>query len=250
MVRPIALLAALLVAAPFAGAAPAAASVLVTGDPGLATEFEARMRWGHRGWEAGILDNFPGNTDTTLDAPGAPAWRVGFAHAFEVSWTAATGTLTLAVDFDRDGRFGQSETILRDAFGKAGDSLAGLGFAAISISGNEGKSDARSIMQDLTINGVAQDALKPGGDFVQVFYAPGEAKLFGDVLITGRLTFTNDGRSQERPSWSIAFRGPGAAAEGMREVAAVPEPAALALFGLGLLGLGMVTRRRPAPPRG
>ncbi len=238
--------AALLAAAPIAGPTTASASVLVTGDPGLATELEARMRWGHRGWEAGILDNFPGNNDTTLDAPGAPAWRVGFAHAFEVTWTAATGTLTLAVDFDRDGKFARAETISRDAFGKADASLAGLGFAAISISGNESKSEARSFIEDLTINGVAQDAIKPGGDFAQTFYAPADGGVFGDVLVTGKLTFANDGRSQERPSWSISFRGPGEVGTGAREGTPVPEPGTLALFGLGLLGLGLVARKRTA----
>jgi hypothetical protein len=239
--RPAALAAALLLSASLMAPAPAAASAILVAANSTASEFNARIRWGGSGWEAAILDPTPGSLDPNLNPAGAPVWQAGRSYAFGIDWAAESGTLTLKVDFNRDSSFAVAETISRSVFAGSPTSYAGRGFEFISISGNEGGSSARSSVSGLAINGSAQADMAPAGGFLERFYAPAAGGAFGDVSITGMLSFATAGTSQERPSWNFAFRGPQALPEAP---AAVPEPAALALMGAGLLALALLRARR------
>jgi hypothetical protein len=212
-----------------------AAPITAVANPGGTTsEIGTRLRWGATGFEASIFDSDPFGQTPTLNPGGTPIWQVGLGYGFQVTFAGTTGTLGLSVDFNRDNSFGAGETISRSVFGGATTDYTGLAFAYLSISGNEGGSTARSTLSDLVINGTALPGLAPNGGFVEQFYQG--AGPLADITVTGTLTFTTAGTAQERPSWNVTLRDAGPVP--------VPEPATRALFGMGLLGLGMAMRRR------
>ncbi len=222
---------------------PAALAVSVVADPVVANEFGAKIRWGGTGYKAGIRDN--GADTPTLNATGAPVWssHIGNPHNFEVFWDSSTGTVSLKVDFNRDGSFadtvaaGTDETISRNVFlaGGSGQGLTdytGKAFDYVSISGN-----GFSKLENLVINGSSPPSITTSGAFTQSFYG-GTNNPTGDILIAGQVTFINaTGNSGEGPAWNFSFKGP---------IAPVPEPGAYALMLAGLGVVGFAARRRQA----
>ena len=212
----------------------AEAAVVTIANPGGSTEIGARLRWGASGFEAALRDG--GTNVVNLNPPGTPAWVVGADYKFEVSYVAATGTLSLGIDFNRDLSFGSGETLSLSSFAPPGmTSYAGFGFDVLQISGNESGSAARSSVKNLTINGTAIGDLTPGGTFLDTFYDDTSAGATS-WTIGGLLNFATVGTTDERPSWNFAFRSPGS-------TSAVPVPGTLALGGLALLMLGALRRR-------
>jgi len=224
-------------AAGFSTVAPerAEAAVVTIASPGGSTEIGARLRWGASGFEAALRDG--GTNVVNLNPPGTPAWVVGADYMFEVSYVAATGTLSLGIDFNRDLGFGLGETLSLSSFAPPGmTSYAGFGFDFLQISGNESGSTGRSSVKNLTINGTAIGGdLTPGGALLDTFYDDTSAGATS-WTIGGLLNFATVGTRDERPSWNFAFRSPGS-------TSAVPVPGTLALGGLALLVLGALRRR-------
>lgn len=220
---------------------PALASIVTTANPNVASEIGARIRWGATGFEASVYDASPLTQNPTLNPTGAPFWSVGTAYGFRVTYTSTTGTISLGVDFNRDDSFGAGEVISQSAFGAPGElSYAGLGFNFLSISGNESGSTGRSSVTNLAINGSAQSDIAPNGGFTEIFFRAANGAPLGEITITGEITFSTAGTGQERPAWDFRLRGP----EDPSLIAAVPEPASLAVLGAGLLGLAALRRRR------
>lgn len=230
--------AAALALPPHAAAAPIG---VITAPVGANDEIGARIRWGGRGFEASLFDpdfGTQGRIDQSvnLDRPGAPAWQVGRAHAFELRFDSLTGALGLAIDFNRNGSFQPPEMISRSSFA-APDlvSYAGMGFDTLWISARQ-SGQARSQITDLTINGTPQASLAPAaGQPISRHYGAAHGNPVADWLITGNITFLTQGAAQESPAWDFKFLDAGA--PGGAEGAAVPLPAALGLFALGVAGL-------------
>lgn len=224
-----------LTAAVFGLAQGVQAGVITTTNPNVATEIGARIRWGGTGFEASIFDNNPFGQTPTLNPTGTPVWQLNQAYKFEVTYDGSTGTLGLKVDFDRNDSFGTGESISRSLFSGT-TSYAGLGFEYLSISGNEGGSTARSTVSDLVINGSSQTSISPNGGFSEIFYKNSSGGALDPITITGKLTYTATGTSQERPSWNFNFKGPAAAS--------VPDGGTtLAMMGLAFSGLALARRR-------
>lgn len=169
---------------------------------------EARVRNGRTGFEAAlynagtkVLDrNFPGGSS----AGGALIsgdWR-----KFEVTYTVATGVLTLKVDANDDGSFGlagsTSETLTYD-FGTDGYSFQ---YINLYYRGTANK-DAK--IKDLVVDGSSQgpyDSL--GVNYTNAYFGRQGGGFFGDLSITGEFDFTGS-QSDEVPSFGFVFRNKG-----------------------------------------
>lgn len=245
---PLAAAAAALALGTWAGPAARASTIIAqsAAPAGAVTEIGARIRWGGSGFEASLFDAHSGslgriNQSPTLNPGGTPVWRPGQAYAFEVSFVGATGTLGLAVDFDRNGSFGPGESITRTLFRAPGPtSYVGEVFEAVWISVRQ-SGNGSSSLTNLVVNGVAQPSLTPpAGTPAGAFYLPSGGAAPANWTITGQITFAA-GAGQENPAWDFKFLnvppGPGATPS------AVPAPAGLAALCIGLLGLAAVRRR-------
>ena len=187
-------------------------------------------------FEASLFDSDPFGQTPTLNRGGSPAWQLNTAYAFQVDFDSSTGVLGLKVDVDNSGGYSSSETITRSTFGGATTSYLGKGFNFLSISGNEGGSTGRSTVSDLSINGSAMNSIAPAGLFVENYYKDQLGVPMTSISISGKLTFTTAGTSQERPSWNFTFRG-------AADPVSTPDGGITAsLLGLALAGLGIARR--------
>lgn len=205
------------------------AEFIVTSNPNGTTALNARLRWGRNGFEAAVYE---GATEKgNLNPAGTPVWGVGNDYKFNVNWNGATGDFSLSVDFNRDDFFGSGEVVSFNSPGKIG-----TGYQYLTISGNEtGSGAGRSNVSGLVINNNTPSTLTPNGTLLDTHYK--DDTEITQISISGALTFTTAGTSDERPSWNFRFVVPPPAA------APVPEPITLAAFGLGGLSLLAVRRR-------
>jgi MYXO-CTERM domain-containing protein len=206
-------------------ALPASASIGVVTGPGVGDpngSIGARIRWGASGWEGAIRRGAPANTvNQTLNPTGTPVWQLDTPYDFQVTWTGATGTMGLTIDF--------GGTIGSQSISHVFTDRIGWGFNVLQISGNEsGGSTRRSNVSNLSINGFSQSTLTPNGTLLDTYYGDSSSNLLSTITIDGTFTMTAFGTgNDERPSWNFSLRDP----------QAVPEPGALTMWAVGLLGV-------------
>ena len=218
----------------------AMAAVVPITNPGLETEIGARIRWGGSGSKGFIVDQGAVNNQGNHLTFNSFRFSVGQPYDFFVDYTASSGMLTLAVDFNRDGLFGTTEQTSQSTFvaNPGLTNYAGYGFNYLQISGSS-RTNVLSRIDNLTINGQSFSPLVTTGTFLDTFYDE-NTKGPTEWNITGALTFLNPSTNQETPAWNFAFRF----AELMPAPSQVPTPATLLLTAVGLLGLGFSRRRQ------
>jgi PEP-CTERM motif len=231
----------LVVAAALALLPTAAAAVvqvaLAPTDP-FAVDLTARARYGRNNFESVVLNENVAIGATQRNPAGNPVWQLGQAYNFQFNWVVATGTLSWAIDFDRNGLFSTAET---SSFVKT--SRIGYSYEYISLSltsatqGNGNHSNAIDVT-NLMINGVSFSNLTAANGAASTTWFEPLANTFRDISISGSITFRNTGGNgafaEERPRLNIDLVNP----------EPVPEPAAWGMLVAGFGFVGAVQRRR------
>ena len=197
-----------------------------------------QARHGQSGQE-GILVS-PGNANVAMNPSGAPVWVYTQAYSFSLSYAAATGTTTWSIDFNRDGDYLDSQesatrvsaSLVNKTFGQVnlmvqGRSASGVGVASMTVS-------------NLNVNGYAFGPFASTSDTALNTLFKDSSGQFGDILVTGQLTFAGSSTTQERPRMWVQLGDEQA-------LWLVPLPGA-ALAGLstlaGIGGLCVIRRRK------
>lgn len=219
-----------------ATASPASAAPILLGSaPATTYDLEARARNGRTGFELS-LHSPTGQSppSANLNATGTPAWTFGTWTDFAITYSAATGQLSLGADFSQSGGVQAGETTSFTFAGSAGSSYQFLNF---NLAGN-----AISDMQvrNLSINGTpfAGPYSSSGTTATNLYFDLGIPSP-GTITITGQLNLTANGNTDERPRLQVLFGG-----ANDPNAAPVPEPATVGVFGLMAGGAAAAYRRR------
>lgn len=187
------------------------------------------------GWEAAVFVPFVDGPvfANGLGTPGNFVWP---SHAVNMTLTRVGGNMTFTV-----GGYSQAFTFanagLVDTLGlQLGSQTPGVGAPPAPNSASWGPLTLTSLA-----GGIATQTAANGAAAFQVVTG-----ITGDFTLAGTITLAFD--PADRPGASqLAFRiGAFATSLGTADVIPVPVPAALAMFGLGLLALGGIVARRRA----
>lgn len=212
---------------------PAAATPVTVADPGLGWDISARARNGRNGFELSFQDPNVANRNY----PGAPAWSFGNQHHFELGYNGTTGALSFSMDFNRDGSFQPLESLTYTFADRAG-----FGFRYVDLF-LQGNATGNAKVDNMTINGTGFGTFGFTSNSVVEQVFTDTAGHFRDILITGDLTFSANGGTDERPRIWIRLGDAVSNLAIPEQLADVPEPATLAVLGFGLAGLIAVRRR-------
>lgn len=218
------------------GGGASAAPVLTSDAPAGGWDLTARARNGRSGFELAFQDP----AVVSRNAPGAPAWSFGNAHAFELEYLADTGTLNFRVDFSRNGGFEAGETLSNTFTAYAGRSFGTIGLVL------QGNAIGNTQVNGLSINGTTFGTFGFTANSMIEQNFTDTSGMFRDILITGNLIFSANGGTDERPRIALRFGNDMTLPILSSDNLDVPAPAALGLFTLGLAAIGATRlRRRP-----
>lgn len=194
--RALGVLSATVVAMSLAAGPVAAAPVSVTPAPAPTYDISARAKWAGTSAEGQMFT--PGNPSPAgvqLNPYPSPAWSVGNYHAFEFTYTMATGVATFKIDFTRDGDFLDAS----ESASSTSPTLIGYGHKYLNL-WMSGSSNAPGTVdvQNFTVNGTNLGGFTSNPNTTPIEWTWIDSSgFFGDVTVTGQYRMSASGSAGE-----------------------------------------------------
>jgi hypothetical protein len=183
------------------------------------------------------------SSDFVLNPVANSAFGPGGPVAFQVAFNSGTGSVSLMVDFNRDGEFSVNEKLtIGSTEMPAMEEFGGKTFEYLSVSAFDSSSSRKSVLTNLKINDNSFGAINSGGGSRELFFQNTDFSTATDILVSGNLILNNALTDRGRTTWKIDFSAP--TTPTTMAVTVIPEPVGFSLFIVGGIALSLSSHRR------
>lgn len=208
-------------------------------NPNTATDLSVQISLNGTDFQ-GAIANASGSSDFVLNPRASTAFRPSGPLAFQIAFNSGSGSISLMVDFNRDGNFSGSETLTVSSkeMPKMND-FGGKTFEYLSVSAFDSNSSRKSILTDLRINDDSFGAVNSGGRSNNEIFFHNTTSV-SDIVLSGNLILNSTFSDRGRTTWKVDFRSP----TSPRTMSVIPEPMGFSLFVVGGIAMSLIVQRR------
>jgi hypothetical protein len=221
----------------------AEAAFISTSDPNSPSEISARVVWTGAALQGSVSDVSSRSSSAVLSPATHTFSGPGSQIAFLVGFNSGAGTVSLSIDFNRDGTFSSNEQLVISSNEMpVMDSFQGLTFEYVSISVGGSNSSRKSSLTDLQINGESFESGRSGRASSELFFRNSASNPASEIFVSGKLSLSDMSAVRGRGAGlKIDFKGP--TTPSTNSITVIPEPISGSMFLLGGIVLACGTRR-------